>query len=41
MQGKEDVQNYIRGNNGLIEDNLGYFGVTGPLTANGFVAWVF
>ena len=40
MQGKEDVQNNIGGNDGFIEDNLGNFSMTGSLTANGFVAWV-
>ncbi len=41
MQGKEDVQNDIGGNDGFIEDDLGHFSMAGSLTANRFVARVF
>jgi hypothetical protein len=40
VKGKKDVQNNIGRNNLLVEDNPGYFSVTGSLAANGFVAWV-
>jgi hypothetical protein len=41
VQGKENVQNYIRRDDRLVEDNPGDFSVASSLTANGFVTWVF
>jgi hypothetical protein len=41
VQGKEDVQNYICGDNRLVEDNSGDFSVAGSLTADSFIAGVF